>query len=195
MGDPLTCSYRHCLYDPSWPHSAWITLPAHTGCDCCLLNNGTMVPDGSSWWDTSVRPPQEKECCRGQVVTLQTTHAPPHSDYGDHILRNCSQGQTLRLQQESSSREEIAPKARLRSTSRQGAAYQYNTAGSPTSPSPGLTRDTPTLRTAPWSAGEFPSSITMTAGPATHTSQEKASGKRASAGNQVLTPGCLRSGN
>ena len=67
--DPSTCSIRTCEYDPAWPHSVWITEKELEGCDCCLLPNGTLVPDGATWVDFNVIPPQLRECCRGQIVT------------------------------------------------------------------------------------------------------------------------------
>ena len=85
MPSPCTCSYMVCKYEPTWPHSVWMTQKISEGCDCCLLPNGKMVADGATWWDTSVRPPQMLECCRGKLLTpVATNHTepPPCGDYG-----------------------------------------------------------------------------------------------------------------
>ena len=93
VADPRTCSYRSCSSQETWPQAVWLTKKEVEGCDCCLLANGTMVADGASWWDNSVRPPLMLECCRGQILTpatSQTSQTPanttttPSCDSGDY---------------------------------------------------------------------------------------------------------------
>ena len=92
VADPRTCSVRFCSYDEPWPHAVWFTEKVWEGCDCCLLPSGTMVPDGATWWDTSVTPPLMLECCRGQIVTpVASNHTeppPPCGEYGGDLVGN-----------------------------------------------------------------------------------------------------------
>ena len=102
VADPGICSSRLCQHDESWPVAFWITRKEVEGCDCCLLANGTMVPDGATWLDYSVKPPQLLECCGGQIVVPVTVNQtepppPPCGEYGGDVVRSsyCSQQQYI----------------------------------------------------------------------------------------------------
>ena len=74
--DCLTTQTKVCRVRPGLEHAVIELEFAQR--NCCLLANGTMLPDGATWIENSGRPAQMLECCEGQIIILtQTTEPPP----------------------------------------------------------------------------------------------------------------------